>query len=384
MTILNRWMRRLFKKDIAKDTIFLRWVGLVIAILSFSHFLTFLMLGMDVPSAHQEPLHVHHGQPPSLPKLFWLGAVLQFCGVVYLVWLGSRVLVKPIKGLADAAQTFNLKDGESFTAIAEMGSVETRQAARVFNQMAERIQAQIAQKQQFLLAISHDVRTPLTRMKLRIEQLNQLDQVNAEILQQKLADDIQEMSHLLDQTLVYFRQQPMSTSFINKENGVLNREPIDITSLLQSLVDDSQDLGLPVQFLENDSTQRELNQGGIIYADFIAIKRCLNNLIDNALRYGNNAHIKLLERTNDIEIQVIDDGMGIPEHLLTQVVKPFVRVEESRNLKTGGFGLGLAIAKQIIEGHGGQLLLTNIQPHGLCVHIILPKSLKIGFKNSNV
>ena len=129
--------------------------------------------------------------------------------------------------------------------------------------MAERIQAQIAQKQQFLLAISHDVRTPLTRMKLRIEQLNQLDQVNAEILQQKLADDIQEMSHLLDQTLVYFRQQPMSTSFINKENGVLNREPIDITSLLQSLVDDSQDLGLPVQFLENDSTQRELNQGGL-------------------------------------------------------------------------------------------------------------------------
>ena len=79
----------------------------------------------------------------------------------------------------------------------------------------------------------------------------------------------------------------MSTSFINKENGVLNREPIDITSLLQSLVDDSQDLGLPVQFLENDSTQRELNQGGIIYADFIAIKRCLNNLIDNALRYAN-------------------------------------------------------------------------------------------------
>jgi signal transduction histidine kinase len=381
MTILNRWMRRLFKKDIAKDTIFLRWVGLVIAILSFSHFLTFLMLGMDAPSAHQEPLHAHHGQPPSLPKLFWLGAVLQFCGVVYLVWLGSRVLVKPIKSLADAAQTFNLKDGESFTAIAEMGSVETRQAARVFNQMAERIQAQMAQKQQFLLAISHDVRTPLTRMKLRIEQLNQLDQVNAEILQQKLADDIQEMSHLLDQTLVYFRQQPMSTSFINIENGVLNRELIDITSLLQSLVDDSQDLGLPVQFLENDSTQGELTQGVIIYADVIAIKRCLNNLIDNALRYANAAHIKLLESTNNIEIQVIDDGMGIPEHLLTQVVQPFVRVEASRNVKTGGFGLGLAIAKQIIEGHDGQLLLTNIQPQGLCACIILPKSLKIGFKN---
>jgi signal transduction histidine kinase len=200
-----------------------------------------------------------------------------------------------------------------------------------------------------LAAISHDLRTPLTSLRLRAEF------VTDEETREKLLGTIEEMQAMTEATLVFAREEA---------TGEPTRT-VDLAALLESLCADLADLGWSVSFAEAEPMAYRCR------AD--ALRRALRNLIENAVRYGGQARVALGASADGIEITIDDDGPGIPPQDLERVFQPFVRLELSRNRSTGGVGLGLAIARGIIRAHGGDILLAN-RPHGLRALLRLPRA----------
>jgi protein-histidine pros-kinase len=225
------------------------------------------------------------------------------------------------------------------------GTREVRDAAAVFNRMAAELSGQFEERGLMIAAISHDLRTPLTRMRLRLE----TGEVEARV-RERCIDDLREMNHLVESVIEVFRPG---------ETAPLQR--VDLSALAQSAVDDLAETGAAVSFE---------GPPAVVTADPLALRRVVDNLVGNALRYAGNARVRVDLAAGMTRLIVEDDGPGIPEAELALVRQPFRRVEGSRNRETGGTGLGLYIAQQLVRRQGAVLVLGNRPEGGLRAEVV--------------
>jgi signal transduction histidine kinase len=287
--------------------------------------------------------------PQGAPSVSWQFIIsMGLMGLIVLVvsvWAVRR-LTAPLGMLSAAADRLG-RDVAS-EPLAEAGTIEMRHAARAFNRMQERLRRLIEARTQMLAALSHDLRTPLTLLRLRAEEVADAEE------RDKMLGTIGEMDEMIGTTLAFARDEVRAEP----------RRRVDIAALLESVVDDMADAGLAVTMQPAAPLIYECQPG--------ALKRAITNLLDNAVKYGKRAEAAIAATATTIEITVDDDGPGIPEAELARVFQPFYRVEESRNRDTGGTGLGLAIAQSIVQTHGGELTLANRPGGGLRATIKLP------------
>jgi signal transduction histidine kinase len=284
---------------------------------------------------------------PAFSSQFLLSmAVMALIILAVSVWAVRRVTA-PLGSLAAAAE--RLGNDVNAPPLAETGTTETRQAARAFNDMQERLRNLIENRTRLLAAISHDLRTPLTLLRLRAEAVENAQE------RDRMLSTIAEMDGLIGTTLQFARDESASEP----------RRPTDLASLLQSVVDDMSETGLAVRMVSADPIIYECQPA--------ALKRAVRNLLDNAVKYGKTARVAMRETARAIVIDIDDEGPGIPEADLSRALEPFYRVEASRSRETGGVGLGLAIAQSIVHAHGGQLTLANRPEGGLQASIALPR-----------
>ena len=267
--------------------------------------------------------------------------------VLALSLLAVRWVTRPLATLATAAE----KLGEDIhrPPLAVSGPAEVRRAAGAFNTMQRRLVRFISDRTRILAAMSHDLKTPLTRLRLRTEMLED------EALRAKFAKDVDEMESMIAQTLDFMRDAAADEP----------AQPVDVMALLESLQTDYQDAGQAFDI--KGSVARP------IAGRPRALRRCLANLIDNALRYGARASLEVEERAAELAIRVLDEGPGIPEAELEHAFEPFWR-EASRSRETGGTGLGLGIARNIARAHGGDVTLRNRARGGLEATLTLPRA----------
>jgi signal transduction histidine kinase len=234
--------------------------------------------------------------------------------------------------------------------VPEDGPREVRALAVAFNDMQRRIGRLIDDRTQALAAVSHDLKTPITRLRFRIEDVAEPE------ARASIAADLDEMERMLDQTLAYLRGDRADEEI----------KQIDIVAILGTIVDDATDRG------------RSVALGGATNVSVpgrrLALKRAFGNLIDNAIKYGRQAEIVVEDRPETVIVSIRDQGLGIAPEDFERALAPFVRLEPSRNQETGGFGLGLTIANAIIEGHGGSMSFANHVDGGLVVSVSLPKA----------
>ncbi|WP_265534667.1 sensor histidine kinase [Pseudomonas saponiphila] len=277
-------------------------------------------------------------------NLIVIALVLISTGLVALI--ATRRLAKPLQQFAQGARRFAV----DFRAppIDPVGPHEIRQAILAFNAMQAQLQHFIKDRTQMLAAISHDLRTPLTRMRLRGEFIEDEDQ------QQRLFRDVDEMQAMINSALEFFRDDArleQATQF-------------DLAELLQTLVDDYRDQSIPIAFS---------GPSRLVYCGRpLGLKRVMTNLLDNAIKYAGEPAIVLEQGSDHLRVRVLDRGPGIPPEALEQVFAPFYRLESSRNKSTGGVGLGLSAARAIVREHGGELRLFNREGAGLEARVELP------------
>jgi signal transduction histidine kinase len=283
----------------------------------------------------------------ALPLRFALTLLVLLGSVVALSLVAVRWVTGPLSQLATAAE--RLGQDIDRPPLPETGPAESRRAARAFNTMQRRLQRFIADRTRMLAAMSHDLKTPITRMRLRTDLLDD------EALRAKFAKDLGEMESMVAQTLDFMRDASAAEPV----------QRVNLMALLESLQRDYQDTGSAVAL------------DGRIAQPFngrpLALRRCLTNLLDNAVRYGKRATLRVEEAPERVTIRVLDEGPGIPEAELERAFEPFYRGESSRNRATGGTGLGLGIARNIARAHGGDLELRNRPQGGLEVILSLPR-----------
>ena len=256
-----------------------------------------------------------------------------------------RNQIRPITRLAEAAESFGR--GVEVPGFRPQGAREVRRAAKAFIIMRERLKRQMAARTQMLNGISHDLRTPLTRMKLELAMLPDTEQTR------ELGEDVEQMQQMLQEYLDFAR-------------GEAREEPVetDLSALLQEIIGDYQRTGAAIQIVENNPCKAWLRPPDI--------RRVVQNIVDNALRYGTKAEISLHKTGQHAEIMVDDNGPGVPPEQRLEIFRPFTRLDPSRNLQTGGVGLGLAIARDITLAHGGSILLKEAPAGGARVMVRLP------------
>ena len=268
-------------------------------------------------------------------------------GVVLLSLIGVRWMTKPLKILAHAAE--KLGKNIDTPPLDESGPLEVARAANAMNNMQQRLSRYINDRTRVLAAMSHDLKTPITRMRLRAELLEDT------ALRDKFSKDLTDLETMVNETLDFMR---------GVGSGEASRQ-VDINALLESIQMDVQDVGKELDLQGSAQSTLECRPQ--------ALKRCLSNLIDNAIRYGKVAHVVLLDTPESVQIVVRDEGPGVPEELLPRLFEPFYRLEASRNRDSGGTGLGLGIARSIAEQHGGTLTLRNGSNGGLEARLTLPR-----------
>ncbi len=261
------------------------------------------------------------------------------------IWAVRRVTA-PLASLAVAAERL----GRDVTAppLPETGTIETQRASRAFNDMQVRLRNLIENRTRLLAAISHNLRSPLTHLRLRAENVADPQE------RDKMLATIDEMDEMIGATLKFARDEAAAEP----------SQKTDVVSLVQSIVDDMSDAGLSVTMAPAEPVVCECRP--------VTLKRALTNLIDNAVKYGKRAHVAVQKADGGVEITIDDEGPGIPEAELVRVFEPFYRVEESRSRETGGVGLGLAIALSVVEAHGGQIKLSSRPQGGLRARVTLP------------
>ena len=266
--------------------------------------------------------------------------------VIVISLVAVRWVTGPLTVLADAAE--RLGENINRPPIPEAGPAEVQRAARSFNAMQQRLSRSIAERSRVLTAMSHDLKTPITRMRLRTDMLED------DAVREKFDRDLAEMEQMVTQTLEFMRD-------------ATDTEPVqrvDLMALLESLQADYEDMGKEVRIAGRVS--RPLG------ARPVALRRCVTNLVDNAIRYGARATIDVAEEADRVTLRVLDEGPGIPEAKIERAFEPFFRGEASRSRETGGFGLGLGIARNIARAHGGELTLRNRPEGGLAAILTLP------------
>lgn len=287
------------------------------------------------------------------PLAVWLPVVfgVQLALLVTCAWLAVRLAVRPLTRLAQAADT--LDPNQPSPPMSEHGPAEVTHAAKAFNAMQHRIASYLQERMQLLGAISHDLQTPITRMKLRAEFMD--DSVD----KAKLSQDLSEVERLVREGIDYAK-----SAHGTQEKPVR----IDLDDFLDSLVCDYQDIDQAVSLSGRLGTPLQTRPH--------ALRRVLGNLIDNALKFAGAAEVRVQNHGAQgvVSVFVLDRGPGIPHDELNAVLQPFYRVEGSRNRDTGGTGLGLAIAQQLAAALGGSLELSNRDGGGLSAQVRIPAS----------
>jgi len=272
-------------------------------------------------------------EPPALPWLtLFSAAVAAGTLLIAALWTARRVAV-PLQRLSAAARA--MRRGEPTPPIPETGPFAMREATRSFNAMSQRLMATLESQRAMMVAIAHDLRTPIASLRLRTEF------VSDEEIKGRLLETISEMQSMTEAVLDVAR-----TGHSGEE-----ARPVDVSALAESLAADMAELGSDVTFSGGAKAQSMCRSG--------EIKRALRNLIENAVRYGNRARVSVRLAGEFAEIVVDDDGPGIPAGELERVFEPFARLEASRSRETGGYGLGLSIARLVVRGHGGDVRLEN-------------------------
>ncbi len=268
--------------------------------------------------------------------------------VIVLSLVAVRWVTRPLSTLATAAE--QLGEDINRPPLPETGPAEVQRAAKAFNTMQQRLSRFIADRTRILTAMSHDLKTPLTRLRLRSEMLED------EALRAKFSRDMEEMETMIAHTLDFMRDARTDEPVV----------PVDIMALLESLQTDYADTGAAVD-IEGSTAQP-------YPARHQALRRCLANLLDNAIRYGRRATVDVRDTPEQIVLRVLDEGPGIQPDELERAFEPFFRGETSRNRETGGTGLGLGIARNIARAHGGELTLQNRPAGGLEARLTLPRA----------
>ncbi|HWM60801.1 MAG TPA: ATP-binding protein [Rhizomicrobium sp.] len=288
---------------------------------------------------------------PDIFILWMVGSSLLLMGIAILF---LRNQVRPIERLARAADSFG--KGRAVPDFKPYGATEVRRAAQAFITMRERLERHVTQRTEMLAGVSHDLKTPLTRLKLALALLPDGEGHDATNDAASMRDDIAEMEHMLDEYLAFARG----------EEG----EESTVTDLGELVSDTAQ------------AASRARQQGGSVAVTVpahihvsvkrAALRRCLTNLIDNALKHGNQVAVSLTRDERLVEIAVEDNGPGIPDARREEAFRPFHRLDQGRNLQSGGSGLGLAIARDIARAHGGDIVLDNSAMGGLKATVRLP------------
>ncbi len=286
---------------------------------------------------------------PALPRggrgtLHWM--LMTLTSLTLLGLLAARRLTRPLRRFAAAADRLGVD--VHAPPLPESGSRELRRAVRAFNRMQQRLRRLVDDRTRTLAAISHDLRTALTRLKLRAEYIGDDEQ------RDKAQADLDEMAAMLGATLAFARDEALDEE----------RTRVDLAALLASLCDDLADAGQPVSWAGPPRC--------VFAGRPRALRRAFANLIDNAVRYGGGAEVTLSEGADRVEVTVADRGPGIPEEERERVFAPFYRLEPSRSRETGGSGLGLALARSAAHHHGGGIVLEERPGGGLLVRVELP------------
>lgn len=281
--------------------------------------------------------------PTTYIFVLWLVGISILLMLVSVLFLRNQI--RPIRRLALAAE--KLGKGQDITILKPEGAREVRQAARAFLEMRDRIRRQIEQRTILLAGVSHDLRTPLTRMKLQLAMMKESTEIA------NLRQDLDDMEKMLEGYLTFA-----------KGDGNEASETADLSAILERIVGNARRQGADIQ----------ASYGGRILIKIrpIAIERALANIINNAQKYASHIWINIYEQSEMVEITIDDDGKGIAPEQRAEVFKPFYRLEKSRNPKTGGIGLGLSIAQDIIHSHGGEIFLEDSNRGGLRVVVKLP------------
>jgi signal transduction histidine kinase len=285
--------------------------------------------------------------PDALPWRLVVSLGVLLVAMLALSFVAVRWIVRPLKVLSQAADA--LGQDLDQPPLPEDGPREVKQAARAFNTMQRRLSGFIQDRTRMLTALSHDLKTPLTRMRLRAELLDDDEQ------RSRFESDLKEMEVMVTHTLEFMR-------------GLGRHEPraaLDLDGMLAALQDDNRAMG------------RELLIEGHARAPYVGaaslLKRCLANLVDNAFAYGGSATVRIDDHDDHVALHVLDRGPGITQAQLEQVFEPFFRIEASRGRATGGSGLGLGIARNIARAHGGDVVLHNRPQGGLEAVLTLPR-----------
>lgn len=286
----------------------------------------------------------------TIPNSMWTSQTAVSLGITAAILsliaiFVARSIARPMRRLAVAAEA--LGRGESVKPLPESGPDDIRQTAEAFNRMQERLDRFVKDRTRMLAAISHDLRTPLTSLRLRAEFVTDPE------IQDKMLKTIGEIQTMTEAALAFVREEATAEA----------TRAVDLSALVESLCDDLAELGHKVSFLDGAAINYRCRPD--------ALRRAIRNLIENAVRYGECARVSVARTAKSIDIVVEDDGPGIPEEVMEQVFAPFYRLEDSRNRETGGVGLGLSIARAIARHHGGDVILSN-RTKGLQATISLP------------
>jgi signal transduction histidine kinase len=287
-------------------------------------------------------------EPVPWPWPSMISAILMAVAILAIVGYTVRRATRPLAALADSVEAFGR--GAPTMPLPETGPREVRRLTAAFNRMQDRLARFIADRTRMLAAIGHDLRTPITSLKLRTELL---DDEEARAKMMATLDDMQRMT---EATLAFAREDAAAEPL----------RSVDLQALVESLADDLAEMGEDVKFT---------GDGRLPYTCRpTALRRAIANLAENGVRYGKRARIALSNSAAGPLITIDDEGPGIPRDQIEEVYKPFVRLETSRSRDTGGVGLGLSIARSIILAHGGELSLSNRKEGGLHVEIRLPRA----------
>ncbi|MCB9944077.1 MAG: HAMP domain-containing protein [Geminicoccaceae bacterium] len=309
-----------------------------------------LRLIISIGLGDSQWLNLEHRLHPS-PILHLGGPLLWVLTTAAAVCLAGAFMVRritrPLRALALASDRFGR--GEDVDPLTETGPSELARASSAFNRMRERIRRFVDDRTAMLAAISHDLRTPITTLRLRVEFLDDGED------KEKMLQTLAEMEAMTEAALAFMREEGKGEPM----------RPTDFASLVESLCDDLAEHGADIAF---DADRRI-----VLPCRPVAMRRALRNLIENGVRYGHAVRLAIAEHPDRIELAIDDDGPGIPESDLERVFEPFVRLEESRSRDTGGTGLGLAIARSILRAHGGDVHLANRREGGLRASVTLPR-----------
>ena len=279
----------------------------------------------------------------SSVRLFILWITLPSILLISIAIIFLKNQTRPIINLARAAEKFG--KGDYINEFRPTGASEIRKAGYEFDRMVKRINKHLNQRSEMLSGISHDLRTPLTRLKLQLAMLSQKE------IATSMTNDINEMENMLNNYLQFAKSQVQEES-----------EAININEFLKEIIKEK----------KSDNLNLKISGNIDIIARKISLKRCINNIIENGLHYGKNVEVNISKTSNRLNIFIDDDGPGIPEDQYKNVFKPFYRLDKSRNLNKSGVGLGMAIAEDIVRSHGGTIQLAKSDKNGLKVKISLP------------